>query len=248
MVKVIVCGRPSCVTWMALTVTVACLLAPGQAMAAVSNVASTRAYLQAFATFERSASAETAARIAAVEASGWEIAGGCPLVLTYAPRDDAFEELGSELGLVEWYSTAVPLWPVFERMADAISRLRWSDRELTKLVQEEAAEERADVGLVLPDVCSDIEAWKASAYARLPQDTEAFIGRVDEIEAHATVGHGEQGREKVISRLLRRYERPAERRAAARFERLERQVDDRVFAVVESEENQLAVALGVSEL
>jgi hypothetical protein len=250
-VKAIVCGNSACVGSMAVCVALACLVAPGQAVGAMSNVASTHAYLRASAAFARSASADVTARTAAGEASGSEIAGGCPLTLRYAPRDDAFEELGSELALVEWYSTAVPLWPAFGQMAGTISHLRWSDRELTKLVQEEAAEERADVGLVLPDVCGDIEAWKASAYARLPQDTEAFIAHIKRIEAHSTVDHGEhagQWRERVISRLLRRYESPLERRAAARIERLERQAGKRVAVAVENDDSELATALGVSEL
>jgi hypothetical protein len=103
----------------------------------------------------------------------------CPFAFPYAPRDTAFEELGEEIGDAEWYAGLEPVRSVTEAFAQAIRHLGWSNRRLTRLVRSEAAEERANVALVLPDVCSPIEAWKTSDYAELPPSVGEFLEQIE---------------------------------------------------------------------
>jgi hypothetical protein len=225
-----------------------CLPAPALAGVSVSNAAATRAYLRAGAAYEESSYAKLGASAAAIEARASEIGGECPAALTYAPRDAAFEELGEAAGATLFYASLASTRSTLQRQSRAIAHLRGSDRRLTRLVRAEAAEERAVLAITLPDVCADIAAWRASAYAALPGSATAFVDRARAIESTSFVGPSEESREAVIMRLLRPYEGPAERRTAKRIQHLEAQVVSRLGTVATAARVKLAAALGASAL
>jgi hypothetical protein len=223
---------------------------PAHALASVhtDDAAATRAYLSAYDAYDRGTYAEVGVRVAAIEARAAAIGGECPSVLTYAPRDAAFKELGEEANTTAFFAGVAPVRSMTLRMAHTIEHLRWSDRRLTRLVRAEAAEERAVATLALPDVCADIAAWKASAYAALPQSAARFLARVQAIESLPGAGTSEESREAAILRLLRPYETPSQRRTAERIERLEAQINRRFNVTATIAEKKLAAALGVAAL
>lgn len=227
---------------------VVCLPAPALASVHADDVGATRAYLRADNAYERSTYAEIGVSVAAIEARVGQIGGECPSVLTYAPRDAAFEELGDEAYTTAFFAGTAPARPMLLRLAHAIEQLSWSDQRLTRLVRAEASEERAIATLALPEVCADIAAWKANDYAALPQSTARFLARAQAIESLSAVGPSEESREKVIMRLLRRFETPTQRRTAERIERLEAQIGRRLNAERASAEKELAAAFGVAAL
>jgi hypothetical protein len=229
----------------------ACLLTPSLAVAGVDDVAATRAYLRASNAYERSVSREAPAGEAALAASVSQIAGGCPAALTYAPRDEAFEGIGEEIGatLATAYWLGAPgLRTPTLRLLDGIAHLHWSNRRLTRLVHAEAVVERANTRFVPPDACADIAAWKASAYATLPPDTMRFLASVSRIEALSFVGFTQESPQAIIRRLLMRFEGKKERADAKRLARLEARVDARAQAIEGAARKKLAAALGVSVL
>jgi hypothetical protein len=230
----------ACATCAALPATARADVRPGDAVA-------TRAYLRAATTYESAVRPEAAARIAAVEARGGRIAGECPSALTYAPRDTAFEEIGEEANISMFLAGTAPVRAATLRLGHADARLKWSDHRLTRLVRGQTAEERAAVELGPPNVCADIAGWKASAYAALPPSATKFTARVQAIASSSIVGRGE-ARDVVIMRLLRRYERPAERRAAKRIERDGAAIEGRLERAESAAETKLAAALGVTVL
>jgi hypothetical protein len=221
---------------------------PSPATAGANDVAATRAYLRAGFTYERSLKRKAPAGEAALEASASRIAGGCPSALTYAPRDEAFGEIGLEIHatLVNAYWLGTPtLRAASLRFVSEIAHLRWSNRRLTRLVHAEAAEERADTTIVLPAVCADIVAWKASSYATLPPDAMRFLARMSRIEALSFVGFTYESREAIIRRLLERFEEAKQRMQAKRLARLAVSVDARAAGAQASARKKLATALGV---
>jgi len=227
----------------------ACLLVPAVAAGRVDDVAATRAYLRAADVYELGAFSEVGSGVAAIEARSAAIGGECPSVLTYAPRDGEFRELGEEInGALLFTGVLTAVDPMMLRLAHAIGGLAWSDRRLTRLVHAVAAEERVIVRLVLPDVCADIAEWKASAYAALPQSAAGFLARVQAIESMGLVGSSEESREALIMRLLRPYEGARERRTVKQIERLEGQIGKRWQAAASAARSRLAAALGVSAL
>ncbi len=229
----------------------ACAALPAPAFAAgahARDVQATRTYLHAYETYVPEAELGVGAQVAAIDMRESEVAARCPSALTYAPRDAAFEELSEELATAQWYAGVAPIRSIMLRLAGVIADLSWSDDELTRLVHAEAREELADVALVLPDVCAEIEAWKASGYASLPSGVSEFLAHVEAIEAEPTPRRSEESREKLIMRLLRRYETPAERRLVRGLERREERSLKRRETGAIAARSKLVAALGGSEL
>jgi hypothetical protein len=225
-----------------------CPPAPAPAVARVDDAAATQAYLRASEAYARAHYAAVRASVAAIEAYGNQIAVECPSALTFAPRDQAFEELGEEAIKTSLYTGLAPVRSALLRLVHVLGHLTWSDRTLTQLVRAEAAQEQAHATLALPDVCADIAAWKASAYAALPQDTHGFLARLEGLESGSTIGPSEESREAAIVRLLRHYERQGQRRAALRIERLLARTSGLLTAAALVARGKLAAALGVSVL
>lgn len=224
------------------------LCAPALAAIPQEDARVTRAYLRASQTSAQTEYAELGASVSAIESAVTRVNAQCPSGLAFTPRDTAFEEVAREAATSLFYEAATPLRPMLMRLARAIVHLRWHDRALTALVHERALEERSIAGLVLPDLCADIASWKATAYASLPTSVGRFVSRIEAVEATSTLGPREEPREHVILRLLRRFENPAERRVAARIERLEERLGNRVGAAMIAARRKLAAALGVASL
>jgi hypothetical protein len=231
----------ACVAWL-------CVAAPASARASVNDVAATRAYLRASEVYARSVHVETGAMVGAINARENEVASRCPYALAYAPRDAAFSQIGEEMGAAQWYASQAPMRSAALKLTEAIGHLGWSDRRLTRLVRARVVEERADTALVLPDVCSEIGAWKASAYATLPRGVSEFLAHVEADESGSVVGPSEESREAVIAHLLKRYEGPAESQIAKRAEQLEKEAGKRLGRAAVAAERKLATAMGVSQL
>jgi hypothetical protein len=221
---------------------------PALAAAPAEDAVATRAYLRASEAYARAASADAGAIVAAIEARANQIVGECPGALTYAPRDAAFEELGEELEATLQYAGSATVRSAALRYAGALSHLTWSNHQLTRLVRAEAPEEGGEAKLALPDVCADLAAWRASAYAVLPQSARGFLTRLKAIESGHWIGPSEEPREAVIHRLLKRYEGPAERRTARRIEALQTTAEKLLTAAAGAARAKLAAALGVSAL
>jgi hypothetical protein len=214
----------------------------------VNNVTVTRAYLRASDAYALSTYREINAMVVAIDAQANAIAGQCPSVLTYAPRDEAFEELGEEASISLWSEAMTAVRSPALRFVGSIERLAWSNRRLTRLVHGEVVEERATVELRPPDLCIQIQAWKAGGYASLPPESSDFLRHTEAISSGSTIGLSEESRGAVIMRLLKPYEGSAERSLFKRIERLQTRIEKSVTAAVNVARMKLAATLGVSEL
>lgn len=222
-----------------------CVLTPSLAAGGVDDAAATRAYLRAYYVYERGIEGDVTAAVNAIRTHAIEIAGECPYVLTYAPRDAAFDELGEEVDATLYLAGAAEMRPAMLGLANAIAHLRWSDRKLTRLVHAEALEEKAFAMLASPNVCADIAGWRETAYATLPAGATRFLARLNAIESLSFVGFTEETREAMIMRLLNRYEGRSARRVVKRTERIEAQIGNRIQAARAVALKKLATALGV---
>lgn len=230
---------------------VAFVCLPASALAAnrAHDVAATRTYLRAEDAFEVAANAELPAGVEAIAVRGSAIGSECPSALTYAPRDEAFEELGEEATGSALFSVGfAQTRSSLQRLTNAVAPLRWSSHRIARLVQAQVAEDRGLLELPPAPVCADIAVWKASAYATSPSDEVDYVKRVRAIQALAYLGLVEEEREEVILRLLRRYESPPERQLAKRLRRLEDKFERTLGKATEAASAKLAAALGVSTL
>ncbi len=223
-----------------------CVSAPTLAIGSEDDATATRAYLRADEAYGRTAYAEVAANAAAIEARTNEIVAECPSALTYAPRDAAFGELTEAAEMTVVYADVPSVRSTALHLAGAIEHLRWGDGRLERLVHSQAVGERSIATLALPDICVDIAAWRASAYATPPSSVTGFLARLRTFESG--VGPSEESIETVILRLLRPYETQAERRIVKRIERLEALTNRRLSVASTVARAKLAAALGVSAL
>jgi hypothetical protein len=214
----------------------------------VNDAAATRAYVRVAVATARAVAAAKPARVAASEAAAAAIASECPSALTYAPRDRALLELTGEIAEWLWHASFVPLRAMALRNSSVLYRLKWSNRTLTRLVHEDAAEERAEVAVEAPAVCTQIQAWKAGDYAALPSSVSSFLSHLEAIEAHDTFGRTEEPREVAVSHMLRRYEKRAEKHELRKTERLEEATARQFGPSLSGIEAKLAAVLGVSAL
>jgi hypothetical protein len=212
------------------------------------DLAATRAYLRAIALDGRESYLNVPAGAAAIEARAREIGSQCAGALTYAPRDEAFNEIAEEAAQTIFLAALGPLRGELRRFARALQHLTWSNRKLTRLVHERAAEEAAYAALVLPDVCGDIERWKTGSYAQLPASVGAFLEHALKLEVAPLTGPRLETREAVILRLLTHWESARERRDARRSEARERRAGERIDAAWSDAKGKLATALGVAAL
>lgn len=232
----------------------ALLLAPALALARPNDRRATRGYLRAAAAYTRSISAALGASVAAIETRGSAIGSECPSSLTYAPRDEAFEEIGEEAHKTLIDAGAEQTLTARRTFARAVSRLRWSDPRLAMLVREQAAEELAPATTALPNVCADIAAWKTNAYAALPQSAEHFLAHSGRSESASSalglllIALLGESRAVHIARLLMPFETRREQRTARHIDAEEAQVSARLRTVSRAVGVKLAAELGITAL
>lgn len=206
----------------------------------------TEAYLQASYVFARAGLRDVGESVAAITARANAIAGECPSVLTFAPRDSAFGEVSEAIERSVWLANIDPERSAALQFADRVARLKWADRKLTQLVHAQAARERWAATVALPAMCAAMVAWKESAYTMLPAAVGAFLSRQEALEEAA--GFSEESLEARIERGLRRYENPPEKRLVDQTKRLERVDERRLYAAQMAAQRKLEVALGASSL
>jgi hypothetical protein len=208
-----------------------------------SDRSSTSAYLNAQHTFARAVENQVAASVAATEAEATGIAHGCPSSLAGAPHRKQFEELAEETVAAVLFAGSKPDASAALTFVKTILRLHWSNHKIARLMQLLVAEERATVALVLPDVCTDIEAWVRSDYHTLSQGTQLFIMQVETIEK--TVGTKKEPLNEAILRMLKPYESARDRRLVQQTEHIDKTIGKRILNGLSTAMKNLGHALGV---
>jgi hypothetical protein len=231
--------------WLLVAACIACLL-PDLAQAGQDGASSTAAYLQADYTFVQGEFRDLGQSAAAIAASAGVIAGECPSALTFAPRDAAFGEVAEAIERTLLLSNVEPVRSVTLQFSRRAGGLKWADGKLTRLVDVLAARERLAATVLLPAVCSAVDAWQRSAYTALPETVGSFLSQLEAVEE--ATGFSELSVEARIERRLRRYEDSREKRIAGETERLEGILDRGLQTAFVAARRKLEAALGASPL
>ncbi len=197
--------------------------APSAALAQVGSgdASATRAYLQADYAATRAEVKSFPTAIAAVEALEKQVQSECPGVLAGAPKaapGTAPSATTAEISEEELDAafTAAERTELTRRrgFAHVVSRLRWSNAALTRLVRESAASEAAKAAIPPPSLCADMRTWVASGYRAVSAGTQLYLHR----ESVATKAEGAQD---AIKRKLARYESAADKRIVHKIDSIE---------------------------
>jgi len=180
----------------------------------VDNVAATRAYLLAWHKSTLGGKRDQQAGQAAVQALVVRVKSECPGVLAEAPENRAREDVRAEIGEDVALTQERPARDATLAFAGTVERLHWSNRKLTYYVSHSAREEAAKEQIVLPNICADARSLAADGFKAAPARTEKFLASYGAANGITTIESrpGETGSlEERIWRLLKPYERPAEK-------------------------------------
>jgi hypothetical protein len=153
----------------------ASLVAPVTAVAAGGDAATTRTYIHANYALVSAGHANIHRTEAAVHALVGQIRRECPQAALGSPQDDQSTELSNEL-----IGKMVLTGGRSDRAAvgsylRAVSGLRWSSGSVNRAVGGYVEMLRTLYNLGSPDICGDIESWKASGFKHLPPATGPFV-------------------------------------------------------------------------
>jgi hypothetical protein len=167
-----------------------------------SDIAATKAYIQADYALVHTARINMKTGEAALEELRSMLGAECPMAAAASPENEAAEKLSNEvIGAMSTVFIRADVQAVAS-FASTAGHLHWSNRKLTHKVSSYAAKLQALTVLQMPNVCGDVKAWAASGYQTLPASTTQF----DERFSAEDVGIGE-----VPARLLAPYEDHGER-------------------------------------
>jgi len=189
-----------------------------------SDIAATKAYIQADYALVHTARTNMLAGEAALEELRSKLGTECPMAATASPENEAAEKLSNEvIGAMSTVFIRADVQAVGD-FAEAVSHLSWSNQKLTRKVASYAAKLKALTVLEMPDVCGDVSAWAGSGYRALPASTTQF----DQRFSSEDVGIGE-----VPAALLARYEDRGERILLGRTRQFENELVDAEARAVE---------------
>jgi hypothetical protein len=209
-----------------------CFLLPATlASASSSGASATWAYLRDKYAEVRLERDNLGGALTAMEAAGARVTGECPGVLADEPQatgdaastraEDEMAEEEEDAIVAAGVRTEYPVMARFDRM---VTRIRWGDRQLTRLVHRLAAEEAAQAGLEAPELCRDLHAWVTGGYQTVPVATSRYLLRwriSSEMMGIHEQGDGAPTIEMIVARELGRYETKADKALSRGIAQLE---------------------------
>jgi hypothetical protein len=196
---------------------------PAAAGGTATDLASTRAYIDADLALVRAARAHLRTAEAAPLKILAQVRRECPGAAAQSPQDAQSTQMSNEVigaMVLSAYHLDVPALETFVRRT---AHLPWSDARLRRQVRAYAAKLRVLARLAPPRLCADVEAWVAGGYRALPASTVAFDRRF--MPAWVAIG--------MLPARLPAYETARERGALSRTKAIEVQITDAEARAVE---------------
>jgi hypothetical protein len=150
-----------------------CAAAPVAADASTSSA--TSSYVRANYALVAAGKSHLATSIAAYKGVLTKVRRDCPRAAEGSPQNPSSTKLSNEIIGAMVLSAGKPDRPAVATYLRAVRGLSWSNGSLTRAVRGYASSLSKLYGLSVPDICSDIRAWKASGWTALPASTVSFV-------------------------------------------------------------------------
>jgi hypothetical protein len=211
-----------------LIATLAAAIPPATAGAASQNatsqdVASTHAYLVASYTVLHAAVSTWSSVEASIHRLDLRLHAECPNAGAGSPQNEAEQRLAYEAAGALWATGYHTDARIVRTYVHSLSRLTWSNPQITRDARRLARGLREMSALKVPDICADIRAWHANGFGAMPSDVEPYAQHVEAIDIH-----------EIPRSLLIPYVQPADRTLRERVERVATK-----FAELEFERGQV---------
>ncbi len=209
-----------------LLLTTVLVLAVGRAsaLAAPTDIATTRAYIHANNALVQYAAARLGTAQSLLEGVLFKVKAVCPNAAAQSPQDEESTMFSNEVigaMVTADIHAALPEINAFLRVAQ---HSQWSSHALTSAVHAYAAKLKVQSTLAAPNLCGDVKAWAASGFHSVPASTVRFDQRF--IPNWVALGE--------LPASLKPYERPEERSLLNRSNQAEVRLTDFEAAAVET--------------
>jgi hypothetical protein len=206
------------------------------AAASQQDVASTHAYIRANYALNRATQARVKTAQANIEATIQKLAQECPLSGAGSPQDEEAQHLSYEVVVALWSASYSRDAGPINAFADVVRRLHWSNPKLTRMARRYASDLQELARLQMPNVCSDVAAWRQDGFKAAPANTIQLQQRVEAIEPKT-----------IPPSLLAPYEQPADRPVLATTTRIETRIQNIETAQGFDDWDQALEALGLNQ-
>jgi hypothetical protein len=219
-----------------LLVALAIALAPAQSPAAVRDVAATHSYIEANYELARASVARLGSAQAKIERFNDRLGRECPHIGLGSPENEASQPISHEVAVALWsieYGTQAPAIRTFVRTADGLS---WGNPAIARSARRYVSSLRELARVALPDLCTDVRAWRASGFGAVPAAIVSLVERVEGLHPQA-----------IPPRLLAPFERGSDASVLARTKRLEARLEENEFLVGQGDWITVLETLGLNE-
>jgi len=156
--------------------------APTPALASAQNAASTHTAIAAAYALARVSVAAIPVAQGKIQSYKRKLAGECPNAGAGTPETEASEPMSKEVAAalwsIEYGSTAGPI-KTFQK---ALRSLHWTNARFDRAVHNYAANLTGLATIPLPNLCSDVRAWKAGGFTTVPKDVIEIDERVEPLQ------------------------------------------------------------------
>ena len=149
-------------------------IAVDAASAASSDVAATRAYVEADDRLMSAAVRKIPEAEAAIQGVLRDVRNRCPLAAAGSPQNPMSTQLSNEVIGAMVLAVVRRGLSLAKSFVGASQGLSWSSRGLTREVQAYVGHVRVLSKLAPPDLCADVRAWASSGFQKLAPATEGF--------------------------------------------------------------------------
>lgn len=210
--------------------------APATAGAASRDVASTHTYLTASYRVLHAAVSTWSSVEASIHRLDERFGAECPNVGAGSPQNEEEQKLSYEVAGALWATGYHTDAAIVRAYVKALSRLTWSNPQITRDARRLATGLREMTALRVPNICADVRAWHANGFGAMPTDVEPYDQHVEAIDIH-----------EIPRNLLAPYVQPADRGLRERVEHLATRFEELEFMRGQTDWIALLEVVGLNE-
>jgi len=219
-----------------LTVVLAVAGAPTTADAASRDAASTHTYLAASYRVLHAAVGTWSSVEASIHRLDQRFAAECPDVGAGSPQNEEEQKLSYEAAGALWATGYHTDAAIVRAYVNTLSRLTWSNPQVTRDARRLATGLREMTALQVPDICADVRAWHANGFGAMPSNVAPYDQHVEAIDIH-----------EIPRKLLAPYVQPADRGLRERTEHLATRFEELEFMRGQADWIALLEVVGLNE-
>jgi len=219
-----------------LTAVLAVAGAPTTADAASRDAASTHTYLAASYRVLHAAVSTWSSVEASIHRLDQRFAAECPDVGAGSPQNEEEQKLSYEAAGALWATGYHTDAAIVRAYVNTLSRLTWSNPQVTRDARRLATGLREMTALQVPDICADVRAWHANGFGAMPSNVAPYDQHVEAIDIH-----------EIPRKLLAPYVQPADRGLRERTEHLATRFEELEFMRGQADWIALLEVVGLNE-